>query len=102
MFASTLVYGFWMGLLHRGLRRFIRTPLLVPGALVTVFLACITFEHQFVKGFGALNMGAAVTILLAAVAALALRRILSPDPARAGAPAEAWNRTTADVPAGRS
>jgi hypothetical protein len=102
MFASILAYGFWMGLLHRGLRRFIRTPLLVPGGLVTVFLACIAFEHQFVKGFGALNIGFAVTVLLAALAALILRRILSPESARPGPRVDSWTRTTADVPVIRS
>jgi hypothetical protein len=102
MFLSVLGYGLWMGLLHRGLRRFVFVPLLVPGALVILLLSVMPFEHQFVKGFGALNMGFAVTIILATLAAPALRRILSHDRLNPALQPEPWSPPSVHMPTGKA
>jgi hypothetical protein len=83
MFLSVLGYGVWAGLLHRGMRAIVRLPILTDGAIVVVLMATLAFEHQFVRGFGSLNIGFAVTALLALVLTPTLRRILFSDPARA-------------------
>jgi hypothetical protein len=63
MYLSILGYGLWMGVIHRGVRRFVRPAVLMAPALVTVLLAMVEFEHQFIKGFAALNLGFAVVVL---------------------------------------
>jgi hypothetical protein len=70
MFASVFGYGVLMGLIRRGLRRVVRPTLFLDGALATVMLPVLAFEHQFVKGFGAINVG----FLVVAALALLVRR----------------------------
>jgi hypothetical protein len=76
MFLSVLLYGFWIGLVHRGLRAFVRPRLLVNGALVVVLLPVASFEHQFIKGFAAINIGFLVVVGLSFIAGPLLKRLL--------------------------
>jgi hypothetical protein len=88
MYVSILGYGMLMGLIHRGLRRWVRPSLLVGPALVTVLTSMMEFEHQFIKGFAALNLGFAVIVIITTVGRSWLTRLLtgSSRPS-AGAPA---------------
>jgi hypothetical protein len=72
MFASVFAYGLLMGFIRRGLRRVVRPTLFMDGALATVLMPVLAFEHQFIKGFGALN----VTFLVVAGVMLLARRLL--------------------------
>lgn len=92
MFLSVLAYGVWIGLLHRGVRLLVSTPALVDGTLVMVLLPCMLFEHQFIKGFGSLNMGFAVSVGLAMLVGPSLMRLLE-----SGAPVS--QRLTREQPA---
>lgn len=67
LFVSTLAYGLLMGFASRALRAFIRPALFIDGAIAAVFLSVTEFEHQFIKGFAAINIGAigAVAIFFA-------------------------------------
>ncbi|MGE4055832.1 MAG: hypothetical protein AB7F99_13625, partial [Vicinamibacterales bacterium] len=78
MFVSVFSYGVWMGLLHLGIRRFIASPWFVDGSLIIVLFPAMSFEHQFVKAIGALNIGFIVTLMGAAVLTPTLRRMLQP------------------------
>jgi hypothetical protein len=75
MFTAVFGYGVWMGLLHRGIRRFVANPWFVDGALIVALFPCISFEHQFVKGIGALNIGFVVMVGGAALATAMLGRV---------------------------
>ncbi len=96
MFLSVLGYGFWIGMLHRGVRRIVRLPLLVDGALVVVLIPTLMFEHQFVRGFGSLNIGLAVTVLLASAVTPTLRRILTAESVRR--PVALWSASSGASP----
>jgi hypothetical protein len=95
MLISVFAYGLLMGVIRRGLRRIVQPTLFVDGALATVFLPILAFEHQFVKGFGAINVG---FLVVAAVALLARRWVprvfIEDDPE----PVEAPRRTTKPAP----
>jgi hypothetical protein len=82
MFLSIFGYGVWMGLVHRGLRAFVRPALLVNGALVVVLLPVASFEHQFIKGFAAINIGFLVVVGLSYFGGPWLKRLLEIDNAR--------------------
>jgi hypothetical protein len=76
MFASIFLYGAWIGLITVLVRRFASVPIMRAGALVVVLLAVADFEHQFIKGFAALNLNAAVTLVLMALIGPQLTRIM--------------------------
>ena len=95
MFVSIFFYGAWIGVIAVVVRRLVAVPLLSAGALVVVLLAVADFEHQFIKGFAALNLNAAVTLVLMALVAPQLTRVMriAPNTSRSGtAPAEAAAR----------
>jgi hypothetical protein len=75
MFASIFGYGLWMGAIARGLRAVVRPALLVSGALAVVFLQVAEFEHQFIKGFAAINVSFAVLAVLMIAARGPLARL---------------------------
>lgn len=83
MFLSIFLYGAWIGVIAVIVRRFAAVPLLRAGALVVVLLAVADFEHQFIKGFAALNLNAAVTLALMAIVGPQLTRLMriGPKPA---------------------
>jgi len=64
MFASIFAYGCWIGLIGGLVRAWAAVPIMRFGALTVVLLAVADFEHQFIKGFAALNLNAAVTLAL--------------------------------------
>ena len=96
MFVSIFCYGLWIGVIAVVVRRLVAVPLLGAGALVVVLLAVADFEHQFIKGFAALNLNAVVTLALMAVIAPQLTRLMRIAPSGASpstpAPAEAAAR----------
>jgi hypothetical protein len=77
MFISILGYGLLMGLVHRGVRRFVRPAFLIDGAIATIFLAVAEFEHQFIKGFAAINIGFLVAVALSLAVRPLLKRLLA-------------------------
>ena len=80
MFISILGYGLWMGLLHRAVRRFVQPVPLIAPALVTVLLSMVEFEHQFIKGFAALNLGFGIVIAASLILRPWLQRVLVDAP----------------------
>jgi hypothetical protein len=62
MYLSILLYGAWIGVIGAVVRRFAAIPAMRAGAMVVVLLAVSDFEHQFIKGFAALNLNALVTL----------------------------------------
>jgi hypothetical protein len=80
MFLSIFLYGAWIGLIAVVVRRFASVPLLRAGATVVVLLAVADFEHQFIKGFAAINLNAAVTLLLMAGLGSQLTRLMRVAP----------------------
>ncbi len=92
MWLSILGYGCWMGLMAALLRRLNPMPLLHLGVMVVVFLTVVDFEHQFIKGFAALNASVLFTLLMLAVLKPWLTRLL--DVAEAGRPAPRAARAT--------
>ena len=76
MFLSIFGYGLWMGAIRRGLTAVVRPTLLLDGALATVFLQVAEFEHQFIKGFAAINVSFVVIVVLMLAARRWLSRVL--------------------------
>jgi hypothetical protein len=99
MWLSIFGYGCWIGLAAGVLRRLNRMPILHAGMLIVAMLTIADFEHQFVKGFAAIN--ASVGFMLVLVFALRpwLSRLLD---VRAVAPESGANaaRSATDRPAG--
>jgi len=62
MWLSILGYGCWIGLMAALVRIFDPVPVFRPGLLIVSMLVVADFEHQFIKGFAALN--ASVGLLL--------------------------------------
>ena len=92
MFVSILAYGLWIGLIGSLVRAWTTVPMMRAGAIVVVLLAVADFEHQFIKGFAALNLNAVVTLAMLAVIGPQMVRLLrlgasAPTPAPA-APVE--------------
>jgi hypothetical protein len=83
MFVSVLAYGLWIGAVANVVRAFAAVPLLRFGAMTVVLLAVADFEHQFIKGFAALNLNAAVTLGLMAVLGPPLSRLIGIESHRA-------------------
>ena len=77
MYLSIFCYGCWIGLVAGVVRRFTPLPALRFGAMTMVLLAVADFEHQFVKGFAALNLNATITLGLLIVLTPFLRRLFS-------------------------
>jgi hypothetical protein len=50
--------------------------MLIDGALATVFLQVAEFEHQFIKGFAAVNVSFVVIVVLMLAARRWLSRVL--------------------------
>jgi hypothetical protein len=90
MFASIFAYGCWIGLVGSLVRRFAAVPMMRFGAMTVVLLAVADFEHQFIKGFAAINLNAGVTLLLLLVLRPHLVRLVgqpqSTAPGAAGVP----------------
>ena len=63
MFVSVFLYGCWIGLMAALLRMLNPVPALGGGVLIVALLTVSDFEHQFMKGFAALN--ASVVFMLA-------------------------------------
>ena len=80
MFLSVLLYGAWIGGMIAVVWRFVPVAALRFGAVTVVALAVADFEHQFIKGFAALNTN--VIVMLAALVLLRpwLMRLLGIDP----------------------
>lgn len=89
MFLSVFLYGAWIGLMAALLRWFCPVPVLGAGVLIVALLTVSDFEHQFVKGFAAIN--ASVVFMLAVLFALRpwLVRSLGIVPAAASERADA-------------
>jgi hypothetical protein len=79
MLISVFGYGLLMGLIRRGLRRVVKPTLFIDGALATVFMPVLAFEHQFVKGFGAINVGFLVVAAVVVISRRWLPRVLVED-----------------------
>ena len=77
MFTSIFLYGCWIGLIGNLVYRFTAVPLMRAGAVIVVLLAVADFEHQFIKGFAALNLNALVTLALVLVFRPYLSKLLS-------------------------
>jgi hypothetical protein len=90
MFVSIFCYGCWIGLIAAVVRRFTPAPALRFGAMTMVLLAVADFEHQFVKGFAALNLNALITLGLMVMLTPVLRRLFAraSSPAREEAPGD--------------
>jgi hypothetical protein len=65
MFVSVFLYGAWIGGMLAFVWRFVPLAALRFGAMTVVALAVADFEHQFIKGFAALNTN--VIVMLAAL-----------------------------------
>jgi hypothetical protein len=76
MWLSVFGYGCWIGLAAALLRRLNRMPVLHAGLLVVAMLAVADFEHQFVKGFAALNASVGFMLVLIFVLRPLLVRLL--------------------------
>jgi hypothetical protein len=68
MFLSVFLFGCWIGVIDSVVRLWNPIPALRFAALTVVLLAVSDFEQQFIKGFAALNLNAAMTLCLLAVA----------------------------------
>ena len=82
MFLSVLLYGAWIGAMIAVVWRYVPVAAVRFGAVTVVALAVADFEHQFIKGFAALNTN--VIVMLAALVILRpwLMRLLGTAPAR--------------------
>jgi hypothetical protein len=82
MFLSVFLYGAWIGSMIAVVWRFVPVAALRFGAVTVVALAVADFEHQFIKGFAALNTN--VIVMLAALIVLRpwLARLLGTAPDR--------------------
>ena len=87
MFLSIFGFGLWIGLAAGVVRRFTPVPSMQFAAMTTVLLAVADFEQQFVKGFAALNLNVAVTLLLLFAFRPWLLRLTTTAPARPSRPA---------------
>jgi hypothetical protein len=68
MFLSIFLYGGWIGAMLAVVSRYTAVPLLRIGTVTVTALAVADFEHQFIKGFAALNTN--VVVLLAVLLVL--------------------------------
>lgn len=64
MWLSIFAYGCWIGLMAAVLRRFTPMPVLHVGVLTVVVLVVVDFEHQFIKGFAAINASVVFTLVM--------------------------------------
>ena len=87
MFVSIFLYGCWIGAIGSAVRAFAAVPMMRFGAMTVVLLAVADFEHQFIKGFAALNLNAAVTLILLSVLGPQLTRVMRVEKAAAPRPA---------------
>jgi len=71
-----LAYGCWIGFIGGLVRTWTAVPMMRAGAIVVVLLAVADFEHQFIKGFAALNLNAVVTLAMLAVIGPQMVRLL--------------------------
>ena len=82
MFLSILGYGCWIGAMMAVVARYTAVPLLRVGTVTVTALAVADFEHQFIKGFAALNTNVLVLLVVLLLLRPWLLRILRPgDPA---------------------
>ena len=76
MFVSVFAYGVWIGLMTALLRWLNPVPALQCGVLIVALLTVSDFEHQFMKGFAALNASVVFMLLVLFVIGPWLRRFL--------------------------
>jgi hypothetical protein len=84
MWLSIFAYGCWIGLMAAVLRRFTPMPVLHVGVLTVVVLVVVDFEHQFIKGFAAINASVVFTLVMLFAIRPWLNRVLDVT----GGPAE--------------
>jgi len=76
MWLSIFGYGAWIGLMAALLRRLNPVPALHVGVLIVVILIVVDFEHQFIKGFAAINASVFFTLVLLLLAKPWLTNVL--------------------------
>ncbi len=62
MMIMVFLWGCWIGIAHRVLARWTRPSFLVNPVIITVLIAVLPFEQQFIKAFAALNIAVIVTL----------------------------------------
>jgi hypothetical protein len=80
MWISILGYGCWIGLMAAVLRFVNPMPVLRHGLLIVAMLVVADFEHQFIKGFAALNASVLFMLFLTFVLRPVLTRVLGVRP----------------------
>ncbi|HUF47143.1 MAG TPA: hypothetical protein VMM93_04945 [Vicinamibacterales bacterium] len=80
MWLSIFLYGCWIGMMAAVIRFVNPMPALRSGLLIVAMLVVADFEHQFIKGFAALNASVLFLLLLTAVLKPVLTRTLGVRP----------------------
>jgi len=98
MWISIFGYGCWIGLMAALLRRLNPMPVFHHGVLIVVILTVVDFEHQFIKGFAAINASVVFTLALLFLGRPWLTRVLDVSDSGAADAEPAPGRTPVEGP----